>query len=368
MLTLGTVIMRLSDKKNNAPIPYRDSKLTRLLQPALEGDSKVSIVCNISPCNDAYDETLSTLKFAQRAKKIKQVIVKNDTTDSKALIVKYEREIYELQERLREMENKMVQEEKSAMNLNVSKELQILQEEKEIADTKLENLLQEKLQLAQDLERLKSFIIHAEDVKPSKLLKETEQKNKKEVAKKNNLMHSKTSSSKEFVAESHESSLLSKNMDLMGSQNSALEDMGNEEINNEDINNEEINTFERHETMLLSGIDNIEFELLGFESPKNAIAKTKIKQALPFISNSALTLEECLKIIEEQRRTIEGQKNTIDVLESEIEVRDQTIMKFCKDIEEKQEQVELLNDELKLCKNNLTKLQIANRFRKVSKN
>ena len=55
LLTLGTVIMRLSDKKNNIPIPYRDSKLTRLLRSALEGKSKVMIICNISPAKEALE-------------------------------------------------------------------------------------------------------------------------------------------------------------------------------------------------------------------------------------------------------------------------------------------------------------------------
>ena len=85
LLTLGTVIARLSgDKdKNGNPIskdgkhlPYRDSKLTRLLQPALSGNSLVSILCTIqtgsqgssAAANGHTGETLNTLKFAARAK------------------------------------------------------------------------------------------------------------------------------------------------------------------------------------------------------------------------------------------------------------------------------------------------------------
>lgn len=169
MLTLGTVIMRLSDTKNSAPIPYRDSKLTRLLQPALEGDSKVNIICNISPCTIVYEETLSTLKFAQRAKKIKQTIVKNDVSNTKALITKYQMEIQQLQERLKEMENRMSHEINSVMPEQVSHQLVLLQEEKEKADSRLESLLQEKIQLQKELERFKSFIIHPENVRSSKI-------------------------------------------------------------------------------------------------------------------------------------------------------------------------------------------------------
>jgi centromeric protein E len=85
LLTLGTVIARLSgDKdKNGNPtdkdgkhLPYRDSKLTRLLQPALSGNSLISILCTIqigsqgssAAANDHTGETLNTLKFAARAK------------------------------------------------------------------------------------------------------------------------------------------------------------------------------------------------------------------------------------------------------------------------------------------------------------
>ncbi|KAI9836732.1 MAG: hypothetical protein M1838_004969 [Thelocarpon superellum] len=85
LLTLGTVIARLSgDKdKNGNPtdkdgkhLPYRDSKLTRLLQPALSGNSLVSILCTIqigsagsaAAANSHTGETLNTLKFAARAK------------------------------------------------------------------------------------------------------------------------------------------------------------------------------------------------------------------------------------------------------------------------------------------------------------
>ncbi|KAL9106739.1 MAG: hypothetical protein Q9227_008309 [Pyrenula ochraceoflavens] len=85
LLTLGTVIARLSgDKDKNSTqmekdgkhLPYRDSKLTRLLQPALSGNSLVSILCTIqtgsqgssAPAHTHTGETLNTLKFAARAK------------------------------------------------------------------------------------------------------------------------------------------------------------------------------------------------------------------------------------------------------------------------------------------------------------
>ncbi|KAK4052258.1 Kinesin-like protein kip2 [Microbotryomycetes sp. JL221] len=73
LLTLSTVISKLSEARPNGPIqhiPYRDSKLTRLLQPALSGKSRIAIVCTISPDEQQSTETLSTLKFAKRAKMV----------------------------------------------------------------------------------------------------------------------------------------------------------------------------------------------------------------------------------------------------------------------------------------------------------
>ena len=68
---LGNVINALTDKKGKNYIPYRDSKLTRLLQDSLGGNCKTTMIATISPSEDAFSESLSTLYFAQRAKKIK---------------------------------------------------------------------------------------------------------------------------------------------------------------------------------------------------------------------------------------------------------------------------------------------------------
>lgn len=50
--------------KKNSKVPYRDSCLTRILCNALGGNSKTLMICAISPSNDNYDETLSTLRYA----------------------------------------------------------------------------------------------------------------------------------------------------------------------------------------------------------------------------------------------------------------------------------------------------------------
>jgi len=67
---LGNVISALVDGKAHH-IPYRDSKLTRLLQDSLGGNTKTIMIAAVSPASYNYDETLSTLRYASRAKFIK---------------------------------------------------------------------------------------------------------------------------------------------------------------------------------------------------------------------------------------------------------------------------------------------------------
>ncbi|KAF2612336.1 hypothetical protein F2Q70_00012833 [Brassica cretica] len=93
LLTLGTVIGKLSEGKATH-IPYRDSKLTRLLQSSLSGHGHVSLICTITPASSSNEETHNTLKFASRAKSIEIYASRNQQIiDEKSLIKKYQREI-----------------------------------------------------------------------------------------------------------------------------------------------------------------------------------------------------------------------------------------------------------------------------------
>ena len=70
LTNLGNVINHLTDGKSTH-IPYRDSKLTRILQESLGGNAKTSLIITCSPAKYNLDETLSTLRFGARAKRIK---------------------------------------------------------------------------------------------------------------------------------------------------------------------------------------------------------------------------------------------------------------------------------------------------------
>lgn len=81
LLALGNVITKLSESGSNstAHIPYRDSKLTRLLQPSLNGDSMVSILCTIQLGSNVVGETTNTLRFGSRAKNVSLNVKKNSS-------------------------------------------------------------------------------------------------------------------------------------------------------------------------------------------------------------------------------------------------------------------------------------------------
>jgi kinesin family member 17 len=91
---LGNVISALVDGKSQH-IPYRDSKLTRLLQDSLGGNTKTVMVAAISPADYNYEETLSTLRYASRAKNIQnKPTINQDPKD--ALLKEYLEEIERL--------------------------------------------------------------------------------------------------------------------------------------------------------------------------------------------------------------------------------------------------------------------------------
>ena len=81
--------MVLADKANGKKkaevVPFRDSSLTRILQNALGGNSKTIMICAVSPAFLNYEETLSTLRYADSAKKIKNNAVINESVQDKLI-------------------------------------------------------------------------------------------------------------------------------------------------------------------------------------------------------------------------------------------------------------------------------------------
>ncbi|GAU49101.1 hypothetical protein TSUD_90520, partial [Trifolium subterraneum] len=155
LLTLGTVIGKLSEGKSSH-VPYRDSKLTRLLQSSLSGHGHVSLICNVTPASSNMEETHNTLKFASRAKRVEIYASRNKIIDEKSLIKKYQREISVLKSELDQL--------KKGMQLGVNhEEILTLKQKLEEGQVKMQSRLEEeeeeKVALASRIQKLTKLIL-----------------------------------------------------------------------------------------------------------------------------------------------------------------------------------------------------------------
>ncbi|XP_070664320.1 kinesin-like protein KIN-12E isoform X2 [Malus domestica] len=178
--TLGLVIMNLVNMSNGKSlhVPYRDSKLTFLLQDSLGGNSKTTIIANISPSSCCSLETLSTLKFAQRAKFIKNNAIVNEDASGDVIAMRVqiqqlkakqrEDEIQGLKMRLRFREAGIKRLEAVACG-KISAETHLLKEKEEYLkeievlraqvdrNQEVTRFAMENLRLKEEIRRLKSF-------------------------------------------------------------------------------------------------------------------------------------------------------------------------------------------------------------------
>lgn len=124
-------------------VPFRDSKLTRILQPALSGQAKVVVICTISPTSNSIEESANTLKFASRVKRI-VVTATNDEVrkmpdavhydvnlylykvlNERALLQKYRGEISELKTKLQAANAVLVQEKENTQSVLTAERQQV---------------------------------------------------------------------------------------------------------------------------------------------------------------------------------------------------------------------------------------------------
>ena len=95
--------------QNKKFIPFRESKLTRILQEPLSGNGRIVLIATLSPAILNFDETLFTLQFANRAKCMKIHMKKNIVENDKEIIEKYEDYIKNLREEINEVENEIAE-------------------------------------------------------------------------------------------------------------------------------------------------------------------------------------------------------------------------------------------------------------------
>lgn len=168
--SLGNVISALAE--NSSHIPYRDSKLTRLLQDSLGGNSKTIMIANIGPASYNYDETLTTLRYAHRAKTIQNLpVVNEDPKDAK--VREYQNEITRLkalieERKLKEIEDRKkttrhkIEMDKLAQENNkeeMARRREMMKKDEELRRKQLEDERTTTEALAKQLEHLESQLV-----------------------------------------------------------------------------------------------------------------------------------------------------------------------------------------------------------------
>lgn len=118
---LGNVISALTNPKRTH-VPYRDSKLTRLLQDSLGGNTRTVVIATISPSETALDETISTLMFADRAKCVMVRVKVNEMVDDAILLARAQREIARLKVLLKQNASQQQVTELEEQNVRLTRE------------------------------------------------------------------------------------------------------------------------------------------------------------------------------------------------------------------------------------------------------
>ncbi|RCV11702.1 hypothetical protein SETIT_2G207800v2 [Setaria italica] len=167
LMTLGTVIKKLSEgiDGQGGHVPYRDSKLTRILQPALGGNSNTAIICNITLAQVHADETKSSLQFASRALRVTNCACVNEILTDAALLKRQKKEIEELRAKLRNSQSDHWGEEiLNLRNTLLQSELEKerialeLEEEKKAKEQRDRRLIEQ----AKKIENLSSLVLNSE--------------------------------------------------------------------------------------------------------------------------------------------------------------------------------------------------------------
>ncbi|KAG8377873.1 hypothetical protein BUALT_Bualt08G0078900 [Buddleja alternifolia] len=147
LLTLGTVIRKLS-KGRNGHIPYRDSKLTRILQSSLGGNARTAIICTMSPAHTHLEQSRNTLLFASCAKQVSTSAQVNVVMSEKALVKQLQRELARLENELRNLSSLSASggstsalKEKELLIEKMDKEMKELIHQRDLAQSRVQDML-----------------------------------------------------------------------------------------------------------------------------------------------------------------------------------------------------------------------------------
>ncbi|KAL7082779.1 hypothetical protein ACP275_14G122900 [Erythranthe tilingii] len=145
LLTLSTVIRKLS-KGRNGHINYRDSKLTRILQPALGGNARTAIICTLSPSRSHVEQSRNTLLFASCAKEVSTNAQVNVVMSDKALVKHLQKEVARLENELKTpghpaCDHGALLKKKDTQIEKLEKEISELKKQRDLAHSRIDDLL-----------------------------------------------------------------------------------------------------------------------------------------------------------------------------------------------------------------------------------
>ncbi|TKY70458.1 Kinesin protein NACK1 [Spatholobus suberectus] len=148
LLTLGTVIRKLS-KGRNGHIPFRDSKLTRILQSSLGGNARTAIICTMSPARSHVEQTRNTLLFASCAKEVTTNAQVNVVMSDKALVKQLQKELARLEDELRNSGPAHLTSDTAALLREKDRQIEMLKKEvkeltlqRDLAHSRISDMLQ----------------------------------------------------------------------------------------------------------------------------------------------------------------------------------------------------------------------------------
>ncbi|OMO67118.1 hypothetical protein CCACVL1_20780 [Corchorus capsularis] len=228
LLTLTTVIRKLSGGKRSGHIPYRDSKLTRILQNSLGGNARTAIICTISPALSHVEQTRNTLSFATSAKEVTNNAQVNMVISDKRLLKHLQKEVARLEAELRSPEPssasclKSLLMEKELKIQEMARQMEELKRERDRAQSQLEEERKcRKVQKGSNQSWVRCLSFHAEN-EPVSLSGAPDAQPRKTVGRHSTLRQSATSTDPSLLV--HEIRKLEQRQRQLGEEaNRALE-------------------------------------------------------------------------------------------------------------------------------------------------
>ncbi|KAK4276530.1 hypothetical protein QN277_014668 [Acacia crassicarpa] len=141
LLALGTVIRKLS-KERNGHIPYRESKLTRILHNSLGGNARTAIICTLNPARSHVDQSRNTLLFAGCAKQVATNAQVNVVMTDKVLVQQLQKELARMENEFRNFVANTVLLERELLIKQMDEEIKELTRQRDIFQSRVETLLQ----------------------------------------------------------------------------------------------------------------------------------------------------------------------------------------------------------------------------------